>query len=405
MQKIHMVGIGGIGLSALAQFYKHKGSQVGGSDRSESPVVDMLRAAGIKVDIGHRAENVSSDIELLVYSDAVPKDNVERMRAKELRIEQLSYFEALGNVSKLYRTVAIAGTNGKTTVTAMLGKILIDVGLDPTVIVGSVTSEWGSNFRAGQSDLFVVEACEYREHFLNFRPELLVITNIEWDHTDYFKSFNEYKGAFDKMRALSKIVIDSGLYFKEQVPELLVPGEFNKENARAAKVAARALAPGISEEAINLSLATFKGSWRRFEYSGLLSRGAALYDDYAHHPTAIAKTIQTAREKFPDKKIVVFFHPHLYSRTRDLFDDFAKALATADNAYILPIYAARETYDPVITHEALAREVSKQGGRAKSLNGFEEAEVALRKLSRDNVAFLMGAGDIYTVADKILNVV
>ena len=405
MQKIHMVGIGGIGLSALAQFYKHKGSQVGGSDRSESPVVDMLRAAGIKVDIGHRAENVSSDIELLVYSDAVPKDNVERMRAKELRIEQLSYFEALGNVSKLYRTVAIAGTNGKTTVTAMLGKILIDVGLDPTVIVGSVTSEWGSNFRAGQSDLFVVEACEYREHFLNFRPELLVITNIEWDHTDYFKSFNEYKGAFDKMRALSKIVIDSGLYFKEQVPELLVPGEFNKENARAAKVAARALAPGISEEAINLSLATFKGSWRRFEYRGLLSRGAALYDDYAHHPTAIAKTIQTAREKFPDKKIVVFFHPHLYSRTRDLFDDFAKALATADNAYILPIYAARETYDPVITHEALAREVSKQGGRAKSLNGFEEAEVALRKLSRDNVAFLMGAGDIYTVADKILNVV
>ena len=207
------------------------------------------------------------------------------------------------------------------------------------------------------------------------------------------------------MRALSKIVIDSGLYFKEQVPELLVPGEFNKENARAAKVAARALAPGISEEAINLSLATFKGSWRRFEYRGLLSRGAALYDDYAHHPTAIAKTIQTAREKFPDKKIVVFFHPHLYSRTRDLFDDFAKALATADNAYILPIYAARETYDPVITHEALAREVSKQGGRAKSLNGFEEAEVALRKLSRDNVAFLMGAGDIYTVADKILNVV
>ena len=405
MQKIHMVGIGGIGLSALAQFYKHKGSQVGGSDRSESPVVDMLRAAGIKVDIGHRAENVSSDIELLVYSDAVPKDNVERMRAKELRIEQLSYFEALGNVSKLYRTVAIAGTNGKTTVTAMLGKILIDVGLDPTVIVGSVTSEWGSNFRAGQSDLFVVEACEYREHFLNFRPELLVITNIEWDHTAYFKSFNEYKGAFDKMRALSKIVIDSGLYFKEQVPELLVPGEFNKENARAAKVAARGHAPGISEGAINLSLATFKGSWRRFEYRGLLSRGAALYDDYAHHPTAIAKTIQTAREKFPDKKIVVFFHPHLYSRTRDLFDDFAKALATADNAYILPIYAARETYDPVITHEALAREVSKQGGRAKSLNGFEEAEVALRKLSRDNVAFLMGAGDIYTVADKILNVV
>src|SRR3989344_3028707 len=405
MQKIHMVGIGGIGLSALAQFYKHKGSQVGGSDRSESPVVDMLRAAGIKVDIGHRAENVSSDIELLVYSDAVPKDNVERMRAKELRIEQLSYFEALGNVSKLYRTVAIAGTNGKTTVTAMLGKILIDVGLDPTVIVGSVTSEWGSNFRAGQSDLFVVEACEYREHFLNFRPEVLVITNIEWDHTDYFKSFNEFQGAFDKMRTLSKIVIDNGLYSKERVPELLVPGEFNKDNARAAKAAARALAPNIPEDAIDRSLAKFKGSWRRFEYKGLLPLGAKLYDDYAHHPTAIARTIQTAREKFPDKKIVVFFHTHLYSRTRDLFDDFAKALATADNAYILPIYAARETYDPVITHEALAREVSKQGGRAKSLNGFEEAEVALRKLSRDNVAFLMGAGDIYTVADKILNVV
>jgi len=405
MQKIHMVGIGGIGLSALAQFYKHKGAQVAGSDRSESPVVDMLRARGIKVNIGHNAENVTSDTELLVYSDAVPEDNVERMRAKKFGIEQVSYFEALGRVTRLYRTVAIAGTNGKTTVTAMLGKILIDIGLDPTVIVGSVASEWGSNFRAGYSDLFVVEACEYREHFLNFRPEVLVITNIEWDHTDYFKSFDEYRMAFDKVRALSKIVIDSELYSKEQVPELLVPGEFNKENARAAKAAARALAPNIPEDAIDRSLAEFKGSWRRFEYKGILPLGAKLYDDYAHHPTAVAKTIQAAREKFPDKKIVIFFHPHLYSRTRDLFDDFAKALATADQSYILPVYAARELYDPTVTNEALAREVAKLGGQAEDLNGFGELEVVLRNLSGENVAFTMGAGDIYTVADKILNVV
>ena len=402
MKKIYMVGIGGIGLSALAQFYKHEGMQVSGSDRSESLTTEMLRANGIEVYIDHRAENVSRDTELLIYSDAVLEDNVERMRGRELGIKQMSYFEALGQVTKPYRIVAIAGTHGKTTVTAMLGKILIDASLDPTVVVGSIVPEWGSNFRAGRSDLFVVEACEYREHFLNFRPEVLVITNIEWDHTDYFKSFNELERAFDKVRALSKTVVDEELYSKERVPELLVPGEFNKDNARAAKAAARALVPDISEEIIDRSLAEFKGSWRRFEYKGILPHGAKLYDDYAHHPTSVEKTIQAAREKFPDKKIVVFFHPHLYSRTRDLFDDFAKALATADRVYILPIYAAREPHDPVVTHQRLAQAVCRYGGQAEGLKGFEEVKEILRELSRDSIAFTMGAGDIYKAGEHAL---
>jgi UDP-N-acetylmuramate--alanine ligase len=401
-KKIYMVGIGGIGMSALAQWYAWQGAQVLGSDREESPTTRMLVQKGIVVYIGQHASQVPADAELVVYSDAVPMENPERTRAAELHISQLNYFEALGKMAEDKRVVAVAGTHGKTTTTAMLGKILIDADCDPTVVVGSIVEEWGSNFRAGKSNLFVVEACEYRKHFLVFHPEVLVITNIEWDHTDYFKTPEEFTSAFDEVQSQAKQVIDKEKYGKEIIPVLLVPGEFNKDNARAAKAAARAIAPTIAETNIDASLSAYKGTWRRFEHKGTVPGGAELYDDYAHHPTAVAKTIAAARDMFPAKKIVVFFHPHLYSRTRDLFDEFAQALATADDAYILPVYAAREAFDGSVSNEALAEAINKKGGHAGAVATMEETAKKLAELGPDTVAFTMGAGDVYKAGEAAL---
>ena len=421
-KKIYIVGIGGIGLSALAQLFQHEGAEVLGSDRAEQPTTNMLTEKGIGVFIGHDATHVPEEASMLVYSDAIPSESPERVRGRELGIPELNYFEALGQMAQGKKVVAISGTNGKTTTTAMLGKILVDAGVDPTVVVGSIVSEWKSNFKAGKSDLFIVEACEYRRHFLSFHPNTLVITNIEFDHTDYFKDLADVVHAFTESaegveeggviitntrlpnvsRALSEIATKVVDYSRELVPELLLPGEFNEENAKAAKAAAKAIAPQLTDSAIDESLAAFAGTWRRFESKGMLPGGALLYDDYAHHPTAITKTITAAKEKFADKKVVVFFHPHLYSRTRDLFDDFATALALADEAYILPVYAAREEHDPSVSNEALAAAVNIKGGNATAVTGMEETTEKLKELGEDVVAFTMGAGDVYRAGEVAL---
>jgi len=404
-KKIHMVGIGGIGMSALAQLYAHEGAIVTGSDRSEQPTTQMLEKKGIPVFIGSHADNVPKDAELLVYSDAITEGSegyIERARALELGIPQMSYFEALGHVADGKKTIAVAGTNGKTTTTAMLAKILIDAGLDPTVVVGSIVSEWGSNFRAGKSDLFVVEACEYKNHFLKFHPHVLVITNIEFEHTDFFASLADVEAAFAEARSQANIVIEYMQYKNESVPELLVPGEFNKDNARAAKAAAKVVAPELSDTAINASLASFRGTWRRFEYKGKTTGGADLYDDYAHHPTSIVKTIQAARERFPGKQMVVFFHPHLYSRTRDLFDGFVQALKTADQVYVLPVFAAREPHDASVSNEALAQAIQKNSGKAEAVYSMEEVTEKIKSFGVGSLVFTMGAGDVYKAGEAAL---
>ena len=425
-KKIYIVGIGGIGLSALAQLFKHEGAQVSGSDRSEGPTTKMLQAAGIEVFIGHSASQVPEDASMLVYSDAIVEGSegyAERTKARELGIPELSYFEALGRAAEGKKVIAIAGTHGKTTTTAMIGKILIDAGEDPTIVVGSISADMKSNFRAGKSDLFVVEACEYKRHFLNFRPRVLVVTNIELDHTDYFKDLGDFIAAFHESilniepggdivanpnnenvaRALAGTSATIINYTAEDIGELLVPGAFNVENARAAKAAVHAVAPHVPDKVIDASLVSFRGTWRRFEYKGQLPNGAQLYDDYAHHPTAIEKTIAAAREKFPGKKLVIFFHPHLYSRTRDLFDEFARTLALADETYILPVFAAREAHDPSVSNDALAEAVNKNGGRAAAVSGMEETTKKLKKLGGDTVAFTMGAGDVYKAGEAALS--
>ncbi len=397
-----MVGIGGIGMSALAQLYAHKGARVTGSDRSAQPTTQMLEEKGIAVAIGSHADMVPEDTDLLVYSAAVPSENAERMRARELGMLELNYPEALGQATVGKRLIAVVGTHGKTTTTAMIGKMLEDAGKDPTVVVGSIVPQWQTNFRPGGSDLFVVEACEYRKHFLAFHPEVLVVTNIEWDHTDFYKTEAEFIAAFDEVKAQAGRVIDASVYQATSVPELHLPGSFNQDNARAAKAGVMALCPDIDEAVLDESLRNFKGTWRRFEYKGKTVSGADLYDDYAHHPTSIVKTIQAAREKFLGKQIVVFFHPHLYSRTRDLFDGFVAALKTADQVYVLPVFAAREPHDASVSNEALAEAIRKNGGKAEAVGGMEEVTEKIKSFGAETVVFTMGAGDVYKAGEASL---
>ena len=431
--RIYMVGIGGIGMSALAQFLKHAGRMVSGSDREESPVSTMLSQRGIPVVIGHDHTfdklsagcNIPANTELLIYSDAIPENNVERTRGREMKIPEMSYFEALGEVSKHARTIAVAGTHGKTTTTGMLAKILLSAKKNPTAIVGSVVRDFESNFLAGDSNLFVIEACEYRNHVLKLSPEILVITNIELDHTDYFPNLESVQETFRTaaervprhgavvtnpndpnvmpiLENVSARVVD---YTEESVPRLHLIGEFNRMNARAAKAAARAAFPDIESKRANDALASFRGSWRRFEYHGETPQGALVYDDYAHHPTAIAKTVEAARERFPEKRIVVAFHPHLYSRTKSLLNEFAVALASADFAIVAPIYAAREPLDPTISNHVLAEQTRRlpagRRGNVKALDSFDEIRDELLKQDSQTLIITMGAGDIYKVAEQI----
>jgi UDP-N-acetylmuramate--alanine ligase len=418
-QKIYMVGIGGIGMSALAQYLQMQGKEVSGSDRSESPTTELLEKHDIHVDIGDGS--TPEGTELLIYSDAIFPDHPVRREATEKLIPELSYFQALGDISKTMRTVAVAGTNGKTTTTGMLAKILEDAGASPTAIVGSIVRDFESNFLPGVTDLFVVEACEYKNHLLELNPEILVITNIELDHTDFFPNIDAVVETFRK--AAHKVPRDGFIiadpagphvaevlagaqarvidYTQMAVGSLKLPGEFNKMNARAALAAAKAALPSLSLEAGVHSLSQFQGSWRRFEYKGATKGGAVVYDDYAHHPTAVAKTIDAAREKFPGKRIVVAFHPHLYSRTKSFMQEFAAALGKADFAIIAPIFAAREELDPSVSHRILAEKIRELGREAAAFDSFDAIRDVLEKENANTVVITMGAGDIYKVAEQI----
>ena len=417
-RNIYMVGIGGIGMSALAQMLVSRGHIVSGSDREESPVTDMLKARGIEVFIGQDVSHLPDATELLVYSDAVPADSPGRMHAHDRKIKQTSYFEVLGELSKSMRTIAVSGTHGKTTVTGMLAVILKAAGKEPTAIVGSIVRDFGSNFLQGRDDLFVVEACEYRDHLLELTPQILVITNIELDHTDFFPSLGALQSTFHQAAhrvpadgmiitdqkdaniapVLSRVSANVFDYTIEEVPALSLIGEFNAMNARAAKCAAKTAFPDISDETIDRALKDFKGAWRRFEYKGETSKGALVYDDYAHHPTAVRKTIEAARERFPGKRIVVAFHPHLHSRTETFLQEFADALDTADRAIVAPIYEARTEKIHAVSNHSLA----EAGEHVEALDSFDDIRDALLTEPEGTLIITMGAGDIYKVAEQII---
>lgn len=425
IKSAHFVGVGGIGVSAIARLFLLRGVAVSGSDRDRSIITEKLETEGAQIFTGHDKEYVPETCDLVAYSPAVSEDNPELVVARERGIQTLSYPEALGMISRGMRTVAVSGTHGKTTTTAMIAEILVGAKLSPTVIVGSLLKS-GTNFIVGKSDIFVVEACEYKRSFLQLSPEILVITNIDNDHLDYYGSIEGVQKAFaelaEKVPATGVIVCDPNdplvaPVLKNAVanivdyslgsltPKLAVPGEHNIKNAKAALAVARIL--GVDDEEAERLVAQFQGTWRRQEYKGKMENGALVYDDYAHHPTEIKATLQGFRAKYPEKRIRVVFQPHLYSRTKLLLNDFAQSFGGADEVIVAPIYAAREANDVTISAEILAQKIADDqklsGLRVWAMIDFLTIEKYLRDTTTANdVIITMGAGDVYKVGESVV---
>jgi UDP-N-acetylmuramate--alanine ligase len=346
-----------------------------------------------------------------------------------LGIKVLSYPESLALISKDKFTIAVSGAHGKTTTTAMIGTMLIDAKLDPTIIVGSFmkagkdSNFLRSNFIGGKSEFLVVEACEYRRSFLNINPKIAVITNIDDDHLDYYKDIKDIQSAFKEF--VSKVPKDGFVvcnpkakYIKEVIKglkctivdygkiktddlKLKIPGKHNIENAKAVLAVGAIL--GSNREKVLESLAEFPGTWRRSEYKGVTENGALVYDDYGHHPTEIKTTIEAFRSIFKKNKITVVFQPHLYSRTKILLKKFGGAFKSADRVVLAPIYAAREAMDESISSEILGKEISKKGIKTEGFSSFEEIEKNLLKnLKRGEVLITMGAGDVNKIGEAII---
>lgn len=404
VNKVYFIGIGGIGMSAIARMIHLEGKTVTGSDRAKSRVTEELEKLGIKIFYEQKAENITSDIDLVIYTIAIPDDAPELVKARELGIPCKTYPEMLGLISADKFTIAIAGTHGKTTTTAMVAEIMIEVGLDPTVIVGSLLKS-GTNFIAGKSRYLVVEACEYRRSFLNLHPTLAVVTNIDNDHLDYYKDLADIKSAFGQFLAQSENKIIDYQKYLAKVPELLVPGEHNRQNAAVTLAVADFLQ--IDLAVASNALKKFTGTWRRFEYKGKTKNGALVYDDYAHHPTEILASLSGAREFMKKKnlagRLIVVFQPHMYSRTKLLKDDFAESLARADEIILAPIYVAREQVDPEISSEILTDLIKTKNPRVLSFKKMEEIEDYLIKDSKaGDLVMTMGAGDISAVGEKLV---
>ncbi len=418
INKVYFVGIGGIGVSAVARMMLYEGKVVCGSDMSQSMITDELEKAGARIDIGQSIDFIDSDIDLIIYTIAISEFDKPLFDAiKNFGVPAISYPEALEIISKDKFTIAVSGTHGKTTTTAMIAHAMIELGMDPTVIVGSMMIGAQSNFIAGNSKYFVVEACEYRRSFLHLNPKILVITNIDEDHLDYYKDLTDIEKAFGEMA--EKIPEDGYLVCNKENYKLTnpiakcrgavvdytkdilhipieFPGDHNQENAHAAVSVLHLL--GIGKDAARDAVKSFRGTWRRFEYKGKLRRdgGADLFDDYAHHPTEIRALVSGAREFYPDKIITVVFQPHLFSRTKSLLHSFTTAFEGVNRVILAPIYPAREAFDPSISSDMLATEIRKSSNiETHSFKNFEEiAHFLVRNTKEGEIVITVGAGDI-----------
>lgn len=411
---IHVIGIGGIGTSSLAQIFHEKGDKISGSDISASEITSALKRKGIHITIGHNASNIKSWHDLVIYSPAIPSTNPELIAAKKLHIKCLSYPEALGQLSKDYYTIAIAGTHGKSTTTAMTSLVLNS--LNPTVVIGTKLRQFKNrNFRVGESKYLVVEACEYRGSFLHLHPDILVITNIEAEHLDYFKNFEAYKKAFAKLAAKiprdGYIVIDHTdknvrsvikgshakiiAWKKSTNIKLAIPGDFNLKNATAAETVGKLL--GIDAKNIEKALKSFKGTWRRMQYKQKKLGKTRFIDDYGHHPTEIRLTLAAIREKHPNEKILCVFQPHQYSRTRILLKEFGKSFQSVDSVIIPNIYRVRDPEEEVrkISTDDLVCEIRKHNSHVMNGDGLRNTARYIKKNHQKyDLIVTMGAGDI-----------
>jgi UDP-N-acetylmuramate--alanine ligase len=406
-KNVHCIGIGGIGLSAIARYCHAHGAKVTGSDGHASRVTDDLKNEGVIVYEGHSGSHVGEEVDLVIYTIAIKDTNPELAFARKRGVECLTYPEALGMLTKEYTTIAVCGTHGKTTTTAMVSSMLKACGKNPTVIVGSILSDGGTNFLQGDSEYLVVEACEYKRSFLNLHPSHVLVTNIDEDHLDYYKDLSDIESAFqefaDKLPQEGGLVTHHDVHLATSAKKinadnierdsvtLSVLGEHNKSNAQLALALAKTL--GLDEESARKGLLSFKGTWRRMEYKGIW-HDIAMYDDYGHHPTEIKATLQALREKYTQGKytLIVVFQPHLFSRTKLLLNEFSESFSDADKICILPIYAAREQDDESISSEDLVELTHN----AIFMESFEEIEkYVLSRPHYNTVLVTIGAGDVY----------
>ncbi len=397
--KIHFLGIGGIGVSALARYYLAKGHEVSGSDLASSEITEALKKLGAKISIGKNIIKKGAD--LIIYSPAVkvgdPISNFTNF---------MSYPEALGELTKKYFTIAISGTHGKSTTTALISLILIKAGFDPTVIIGTKLKEFGdSNFRNGKSEYLIIEADEHMASFLNYWPKIIAITNIEADHLDFYKNLKNIKIAFNKFIGhLPKdgILINEKSINKKEIPKikkiLKVPGDHNAYDALIALAVARALK--IPDKISFKALAKYKGAWRRFEI--IQTRPFILISDYGHNPQKAMATLKAAREKYPRKKIWCVYQPHQYQRTYYLFKNFVRVFrqAPVDKIIITDIYDVAGREEKQIRKEVDSKKLVKVIKKSSIIYLPKEKIINYLKknLPDIEVLIIMGAGDIYNLA-------
>lgn len=400
------------------------GHTVTGSDRSESALTKSLTENGISVSYIQDGSAISEDTELFVYSEAIPDDSPERMKAKNMKIKEQSYFEALGELTRGKQLIAICGTHGKSSTTAMATKVLIDAGLDPSVVIGTKMFELnGKNWRKGESDVWIVEACEYRKSFLHLDPKIIILTNVDGDHFDAFKNIKTYEDAFKEFfaklpedgiiithasdteakkvsDAAKKKLIDAD---KEPLPTLRTPGLHMRHNGQLVLALAKHLK--IETKTAMNALSTYHGSWRRMEEKGIVLDDVELIDDYAHHPIEISATLNALKEAHPDRRIVCVFQPHTHDRTITLWKEFTKSFVDADLVIIADVYDAR----PDIEHDRVdmkkfVRDIEKNS-KKKTLEGhsLEETLGLLKKeLKPHDLLLIMGAGTVSHLSDVAL---
>ncbi len=446
---IYFIGIGGISMSGLAEILLESNFRISGSDAKESPLTKALIEKGATIHYGQSAEHITKNIDLVVYTAAIKKDNPEMEEVSKQRIPLLTRAELLGQIMKTYQTpIAISGTHGKTTTTSMVSEILLQADTDPTLSIGGILKAIKGNFRLGKSGYFVTEACEYTNSFLSFFPKISIILNIEEDHMDFFKDITEIRNSFHQFALL--LPEDGTLIINGDIPNVAeitnnlsckvitfginqssdysasdicydelarpsfkllhgpnfidtitlgVPGKHNVYNALAAIALADTL--GITASLTKSALHTFSGTERRFEYKGNIG-GVTIIDDYAHHPTEITATL-TAAKNYPHKTTWCVFQPHTFTRTKAFLIDFAKALSIADKIVLADIYAARETDNLGISSKNLQSEIQKLGKDCYYFPSFDEIEnFLLENCINGDLLITMGAGDVVKIGESLL---
>ncbi len=449
---VHCIGIGGIGLSAIAEIFLARGYTVSGSDMKESEITEKLMAQGATVYLGHQEQNITGS-DLVVYSSAVSQDNPEIAAAIESGVTTASRAEVLGALMKEYEnSIAVAGTHGKTTTTSMISLILEKAELDPTILVGGNLQEINGNVKVGGNNrYFVTEACEYMDSFLNLSPKIEIILNIDSDHLDYFKDIEHIASSFEKfadlvpqsgtviaydanpfvnsiLKELNSNVVTFGFnencdYYASEIEfnsfgmpsfqihhegrtlctmQLSIPGEHNIANSLAAFACCHGL--GVAVDSIVSTLESYTGTQRRFDVIGITKNNIKIVDDYAHHPTEIKATLKAA-QNVPHNDLWCLFQPHTFTRTLALFDEFAESFDVADKIIMAEIYAAREKNIYKISSKELVSEIKRlqPDKDIYYFGNFEEiASFVINNAQNGDLVITMGAGDIYKVAEIIL---